>query len=99
MKIDKVIVPDAAYAIYDHISASGYWNYVNVYGKCYNCEDELLPLGSWLYGKIQLEGGSVKDARLTAECWSPFDLRTLEMIQAGCCPKALTNVQIQEEKS
>jgi len=97
MKIEQVIVPDAAYAVYDHISASAYWNYVNIYGKCYNCDGELLPLGDWLYAKVQLEGGSVGDARALAESWNPFDLRTFDMVKEGCCPKGLTSGMLQED--
>jgi len=96
MQIAKVGVPNAAYAIYGYISASAYWNYVNIYGKCYDCRDELLPQGNWIYGKVTLEGRSVHDARLLAESWSPFDIRTFKMIAEGCCPKGLTSGMLQD---
>jgi len=97
MKISIVLVPDTAYAVYKYCSFSRHWNYINVMGGCYNCKDKLLPIGDQVYAKIILEGMSHDDAEKYAAGITLVDLRTLEMMLSGCCPKGLEALWLETE--
>jgi len=84
--MQKVIVPTAAYCIYQFCGTTPYWNYVNVYGPCWNCNDVKLPGDYYIYGKIMKEGRSREEVVAEAAAHGGMDMRTLRDLKIGCCP-------------
>ena len=92
----NVIVPSGAYCIYRFYNYTPYWEYGNVYGKCYDCND--VPfVGDWIYAKIILEGAKHKDAEAAAGSILLNDIRTLDQLKAACCPPRLMSELLKIE--
>lgn len=92
MEIIPFRIKYGAYGIYSFGVGTPYWNYVNVWGKVYDCNDLLIIERDMLYGHVELEGEFYKLGEAYAKIASPLDIRTFEMIKAGCCPPGLTNL-------
>lgn len=96
MKILKVIVPfEPAYCIYKYPYFSPYWNYVTAFGPCFDCNDLRIGKGDYVFANVLLEGLSYEEGIVFAQVMSPFDMRTLEMVKAGCCPPGLVNTILE----
>jgi len=96
MRWMKVIVHRAAYCIYRFYNYTPFWEYGNVFGKCFDCNDIAIP-GDWIYAKIILDGSSHKEARAAAGSILVNDMRTLEKLKAGCCPPRLMRELLLED--
>jgi len=77
--------------VFKFASGTPYWDYVNVWGQVYDCNDLLLTVRDQLYAQVQLEGETHKTGKAYAKVASPFDIRSFDMIKAGCCPPGLVN--------
>jgi len=82
---------NVAYCTYKTVSFSLHWNYINVLGLSFDCNDKQIVAWNRLYAAVQLEGASHREGIDYAKMMTPFDTRTLEMVQAGCCPPGLIN--------
>lgn len=87
----------AAYGVFGFTVGTPYWNYINVYGRCFDCNDFLMKETDRPFAHIELQGASREDADAFAASLTPFDLRTLDMIKAGCCPPRLTAHLLETE--
>jgi len=91
MRVIKIKVEKAAYCTYKWPYTSGYWDYVVCNGPCFDCDDEQIGKGDYSYAQIKLEGATHADAIKYASSMPILDMRTLEMVKAGCCPPGLIN--------
>lgn len=89
MKAVKFHMPEVAYATFGWAKAIPGRDYVNVYGKLFGCYDEQLLVYDQLYMQVQLEGAPGERGVEYAKMLSPFDMRTLKTVKAGCCPPGL----------
>ena len=72
------------------------WSYINGYGVCFDCEGENYGVPGRMILRIELEGGSRKAGLASIPVGGMYDMRTLEMIEAGCCPPGLMNEMLDD---
>lgn len=96
MRIIPIRVHGAAYGVFSFGVSTPYWNYINIYGRCYDCNGIMMKEVDRPYAHVELEGTPREDGEKFGSIMSPFDLRTLEMVKAGCCPPGLVNPLLGE---
>jgi len=97
MRIAKINVTNAAYCVYEFWNYTPHWWYGNVFGRCFDCNDKEFAIGPWPYAKISFDRFARADDEGAAAGLSVFDMRTLDMIKAGCCPPRLMSELAGEE--